>query len=113
MSFVGCETDALDFFLNHPGMYVAPSSHPTEAGNDGNWTDLLKRTAVLAHLVESMRDGRAHLDATCGADPFDACAKSLGRIDKAHRQFLECNPASSSFVKLTSYLRLMKLYTLP
>ena len=93
MSFVGCETDAVDFFLNHPGMYVAPSSLPTEAGNDGNWKDLLKRTAVLAHLVESMHDGRAHLDATCGADPFDACAKSLGRIDKAHREFLECNPA--------------------
>ena len=93
MPFFGCETDAVDFFLNHPGMYVAPSSQPTEAGNDGNWKDLLKRTAVLAHLVESMHDGRAHLDATCGADPFDACAKSLGRIDKAHREFLECNPA--------------------
>ena len=93
MPFIGCETDAVDFFLNHPGMYVAPSSQPTEAGNDGNWKDLLKRTAILAHLVESMHDGRAHLDAIYGADPFDACAKSLGRIDKAHREFLECNPA--------------------
>ena len=93
MPSFGCETDAVDFFLNHPGMYVAPSSQPTEAGNDGNWKDLLKRTAILAHLVESMHDGRAHLDAIYGADPFDACAKSLGRIDKAHREFLECNPA--------------------
>ena len=87
MPSFGCETDAVDFFLNHPGMYVAPSSQPTEAGNDGNWKDLLKRTAILAHLVESMHDGRAHLDAIYGADPFDACAKSLGRIDKAHREF--------------------------
>ena len=91
-SMFGCETDACDFFLNHP-MHVNPSSKPTEACNDGNWKDLLKRTAVLALLVESMLDGHAHLDATCGADPFEACAKSLGRIDKAHREFLETNPA--------------------
>lgn len=89
----GCETDAVDFLMNHPGMYINPSSQPTEARNDGNWKDLLKRTAVLAHLVESMHDGRSHLDATCGADPFDARAKSLGRIDAAHQEFLESNPA--------------------
>ena len=82
-SIFGCETDAVDFFMNHPGMYINPASQPTEASNDGNWKDLLKRTAVLAHLVESLRDGRAHLDAACGADPFDASAKSLGRIDPA------------------------------
>ena len=89
----GCETDAISFYLNHSGMYVTTASKPSEATNDGNWKDLLKRMAVLAHLVESMHDGRAHLDATCGADPFDACSESLGRIDKAHREFLESNPA--------------------
>ena len=58
------ETDAIEFFLNHPGMYIDPQSQPTQAGNDECWKNLLRRTSVLGHICESMHDGRSHLDAT-------------------------------------------------
>ena len=78
-------TDAVDFFLNHPGILARCRSPPR-----------LKRTATLAHhLVEPMRDGRSHVDATCDTDtdPFEACLNTLGRIDKAHKELTESNPA--------------------
>ena len=65
------ETDAIEFFLNHPGMYIDPQSQPTQAGNDECWKNLLRRTSVLGHICESMHDGRSHLDATCDGNPHD------------------------------------------
>ena len=86
------ETDAIEFFLNNPGMYIDPQSQPTQAGNDECWKNLLRRTSVLGHICESMHDGRSHLDATCDGNPYDTCCNVLGRIDEAHREILECNP---------------------
>ena len=86
------ETDAIEFFLSNPGMYIDPQSQPTQAGNDECWKNLLRRTSVLGHICESMHDGRSHLDATCDGNPYDTCCNVLGRIDEAHREILECNP---------------------
>ena len=86
------ETDAIEFFLNHPGMYIDPQSQPTQAGNDECWKNLLRRTSVLGQICESMHDGRSHLDATCDGNPYDTCCNVLGRIDETHREILECNP---------------------
>ena len=77
-AFRATETDAIEFFLNHPGMYIDPQSQPTQAGNDECWKNLLRRTSVLGHICESMHDGRSHLDATCDGNPMIRVATSWG-----------------------------------